>query len=179
MIETGAVVGVDGEAVDVGSFETFYGAQYRHVVRIVYALCGSRTVAEEVTQEAFLKALRRWERLQAMDRPDAWVRRVACNLATSRFRRMSIEARALVRLRIRRGAAVEGKPLPGGAERFWRLVRQLPDRQAQAVALFYADDLSIVEVAQVMDCAQGTVKAHLHAARQRLRDLYEAEEDEP
>lgn len=168
-------MGVGDNAVGAGSFESFYAAEHRHVVRIVYALCGSWTVAEEVTQEAFLKALRRWSSMQEMDRPDAWVRRVACNLATSRFRRLAIEARALLRLSSR-AAEPQGESLPAELERFWRLVRQLPDRQAQAVALFYADDLPVVEVARVMDCAEGTVKAHLHAARQRLRELYEGQE---
>lgn len=178
MNEAGAVAGVSDDAVVMGSFESFYGSQHRHVVRIVYALCGSWQVAEEVTQEAFLRALRRWSELQMMERPDAWVRRVACNLATSRFRRFAIEAKALLRLRARQ-VPVEVDPLPTDLERFWQLVRRLPDRQAQAVALFYADDLPVVEVARVMGCAEGTVKAHLHAARQQLRELYQDEEDAP
>lgn len=176
MSETGAAVGVGDGTVGATSFESFYAVEYRHVVRIVYALCGSWAVAEEVTQEAFLKALRGWSSVQEMDRPDAWVRRVACNLATSRFRRAAIEARVLLRLGSP-AAGPQSEPLPADLERFWRLVRQLPDRQAQAVALFYADDLPVVEVARVMGCAEGTVKAHLHAARQRLRELYAGQED--
>lgn len=169
-------MGASDETLDVATFESFYGAEHRHVVRIVYALCGSWTTAEDVSQEAFLKALRRWPQLRQLDRPDAWVRRVACNLATSRFRRLSIEARALLRWRSREDVA-EPQQLPADLEGFWQLVRQLPDRQAQAVALFYADDLAVVEVAQVMGCAEGTVKAHLHAARERLRGMYEQREE--
>lgn len=172
----GAAVGVGDDTLDAVPFESFYSAEHRHVVRIVYALCGSWTTAEDVTQEAFLKALRRWPQLQQMDRPDAWVRRVACNLATSRFRRRSIEARAVLRWRARQEVS-EPQPLPSDLERFWLRVRQLPDRQAQAVALFYADDLPVAEVARVMGCAEGTVKAHLHAARERLREMYDQQED--
>jgi RNA polymerase sigma factor (sigma-70 family) len=161
--------------VPLGSFEAFYRQEHRHLVRIVYALCGSWSVAEEVSQEAFLKALRRWSHVQQMDRPDAWLRRVACNLATSRFRRRAIEARVLLRLSSRHDAPNQEEQ-PAGLDRFWRLVRQLPRRQAQAVALYYADDLSIDEVARVMGCAPGTVKAHLHAARQQLSELYGEQE---
>lgn len=175
--EMGTGVGVGDDTLEAAPFELFYGDEYRHVVRIVYALCGSWTTAEEVTQEAFLKALRRWPHLQQMDRPDAWVRRVACNLATSQFRRRSIEARALLRWRSRQDAS-EPQPLSSDLERFWGRVRRLPGRQAQAVALFYADDLPVVEVARVMGCAEGTVKAHLHAARERLRGMYERQEEE-
>lgn len=177
MNEIGTAVGVGDDTLDAVPFESFYGVEHRHVVRIVYALCGSWTTAEDVTQEAFLKALRRWPQLQRMDRPDAWVRRVACNLATSRFRRRSIEARALLRWRARQEVSVP-QALPSELERFWGLVRQLPGRQAQAVALFYADDLPVAEVARVMGCAEGTVKAHLHAARERLRGMYERQEEE-
>lgn len=80
-----------------------------------------------------------------------------------------------------RGARQEAsgpQPLPSDLEQFWGLVRQLPGRQAQAVALFYADDLPVVEVARVMGCAEGTVKAHLHAARERLRGMYDQQEEE-
>lgn len=177
MSDAGAVLGVDDETVDITtSFDAFYAVEHKHVVRIVFALCGSWTVAEEVTQEALLKALRRWEQVQHMDRPDAWVRRVACNLATSRFRRLSIEARAWLRWRSRQ-VGDDAEQLDPDLGRFWEAVRLLPARQAQAVALFYADDLPVADVAQVMDCAQGTVKAHLHAARERLRVLYEDQEN--
>lgn len=177
MSDAGAVLGVDDETVGITtSFDAFYAVEHEHVVRIVFALCGSWTVAEEVTQEALLKALRRWEQVQQMDRPDAWVRRVACNLATSRFRRLSIEARALLRWRSRQ-IGDDAEQMDPDLGRFWEAVRQLPERQAQAVALFYADDLPVADVAQVMDCAPGTVKAHLHAARERLRALYEDQEN--
>jgi RNA polymerase sigma factor (sigma-70 family) len=47
-------------------------------------------------------------------------------------------------------------------------VRALPQRQAQAVALYYLEDLSIQQTAAVLDCAEGTVKAHLAKARRTL-----------
>ena len=63
---------------------------------------------------------------------------------------------------------------PPEVDEFWALVRQLPDRQAAAVALHYLEDRSIAEMAVILDCAEGTAKAHLHKARatlaSRLRD---------
>lgn len=160
------------------TFEEFYGHEYPHTRRIVYALCGSWSVSEETCQEAFVRAYQRWDHVSEMDRPDAWVRRVACNLATSRFRRMQVELRAIARLG-GRTFEITTDPLPEDSARFWQLVRQLPRRQAQVVALRYADDLSIADVADVLEVSQGTVKRQLHAARKRLdkdyRNLAEAD----
>jgi DNA-directed RNA polymerase specialized sigma24 family protein len=59
-------------------------------------------------------------------------------------------------------------PLPASNADFWRAVRSLPQRQAQAVALYYLEDLSIQQTAAVLDCAEGTVRAHLAKARRTL-----------
>jgi RNA polymerase sigma-70 factor, ECF subfamily len=152
---------------DTDGFACFYAAEYSGTLRVAYALCGSWPVAEEVTQEAFLRALGRWGEVSGMARADAWVRRVACNLATSRLRRVGAEARALARLARRRPDQVD-TPLAGSSDRFWSLVRGLPRRQAQIVALHYAEDRSVADIATTLDLAEGTVKAHLHAARRRL-----------
>lgn len=53
-------------------------------------------------------------------------------------------------------------------EQVWSAVRALPKRQAQVVALHYALDLSVAEVAATLGCAEGTVKAHLSRARAAL-----------
>jgi RNA polymerase sigma-70 factor, ECF subfamily len=105
------------------------------------------------------------------------VRRVAANLATSAVRRRLIEARALARFWARGELSLV--ELPASQADFWRAVRSLPRRQAQVVALHYLEDLSVVEVARVLGCAEGTVKAHLHTGRetlaQRLALIAEAE----
>lgn len=173
------VLGESTSGSIAASFDSFYFSEYPGTVRVVYALCGSWSIAEEIAQESFIRAYRRWEEVGEMGVPGAWVRRVAGNLATSRFRRAQAEARALTRLLMRRERYAEPGPLPAVDETFWRLVRALPVRQAQAVALHYGDDLSVRDVAKVMGVAEGTVKAHLHAARGRLaRHLDEGACDE-
>jgi RNA polymerase sigma factor (sigma-70 family) len=149
-----------------GSFEHFYLEEYPRVVDLSYALSGSRGGAEDIAQEAFLRAYRDWDRVRSYEHQAAWVRRVAANLATSGLRRKVVEARALVRLTARREPALD--PLPASNAEFWRVVRALPQRQAQAVALYYLEDLSIAQTAVVLDCAEGTVKAHLAKARRTL-----------
>lgn len=150
-----------------GSLELLYQSDYAAVVGLVYGLTGSRWVAEDLAQEAFLRAHRAWSDVGNMDSPGGWVRRVALNLARSRWRRLQAETTA----RLRIGSPDQKMdPVPDeDVDGFWREVRRLPSRQAQAVALHYVESLSIAEIADVLGVAEGTVKALLHQGRERLR----------
>ena len=110
-------------------------------------------------------AFRRWDEVSMTDHPAAWVRRVCANLATSAFRRRQAEVRALLRFGGRRQDSLE---LGESSEVFWAHVRRLPRRQAQAVALHYALDLSVDDVAATLGISSGTVKVHLSRARDAL-----------
>lgn len=154
------------------SFEEFYRAQFATTLAVVSVLRGPNVVAEELVQDAFVRAYRRWGAVGVMARPDLWVQRVALNLASSQLRRLGAEARALARVGGRRGSASELPELEE-MERFWQLVRQLPRQQMRVVALHYAADLAVDDVAAVLELAPGTVKAHLHAARRSLAAMIE------
>lgn len=148
-----------------GQFEVFYREEYPSVVALVYGLSGSWWAAEDLAQEAFLRAHDDWARVGLMASPSAWVRRVAMNVAMSRFRRLRAEAAARLRL-VPPSASLEANT--ADHEAFWREVRRLPTRQAQAVALHYIDELSVAEIGVVLEVAEGTVKALLHQGRTRL-----------
>ena len=144
------------------AFEAFYAAEYTRLLQLAYVLSGSRAVAEELVQEAMLRVYRHWPKVATYDKPGAWARRVLVNLATSRGRKVTAEARAMVRLRSRRA---DEPPRPSASEDLWREIRKLPTRQAQALALFYVEDLPVVEIAALLECPEGTVKALLHRGR--------------
>lgn len=146
-------------------FDAFYRRELAGVLALAYVLSGSRSAAEELAQDAFLAAHQRWESISGYDDPAAWVRRVCANRAVSGVRRRVSEAKALVRLSARRVLPDE---LPPDSSAFWRAVRRLPRRQAQVVALHYLEDRPLAEVAAMLGCAEGTVKAHLHRARRTL-----------
>lgn len=164
------------DAADADRFARFYTEHYREVTGLAYTLTGSWSAAEDVAQEAFVRAYRDWRRVGGFHRADSWVRTVAVNLATSRGRRLAAEARALARLGRDREQVVD--ELPAEAEAFWQAVRRLPRRQAQAAALRYHSDLSVAEVARAMGCAEGTAKAHLHAARRALAEAFAASDED-
>jgi RNA polymerase sigma-70 factor, ECF subfamily len=168
------LAGLDGlDDIHVpGAFDRFYRAEYRRVVAVIYGLTGSRWVAEDLAQDAFLRVHRDWARVEGMESPSGWVRRIAINLARSRFRRLGAEAAALLRLGPPDGVTMS--PLPSEFDDFWREVRRLPDRQTQVLVLRYIDDLAVDQIAGVLGIAEGTVRALLHQGRERLKRQLEA-----
>ena len=124
--------------------------------------------AEDAVQEAFMRALDRWETVQHHERPRAWVGRVALNVATSWWRRQGREQADAPE----RPAPPDVRPMDGDLV---RLVWALPKRQRQVVALRVLADLSVADTAVALAIAEGTVKATLHRALARLRAALEAE----
>jgi len=165
----------DAAAVSEG-FEPFYVANYQQVVALATVLSGDRAEAEDLAQETFVVAHGRWEQLQRYDNPAAWVRRVVSNKAVSAHRRRRSETKGLRLLGARRPSG-----LPYGTEHrgeLWAAVRELPDRQAQAVALFYLGDRSVASVAELMELSEGAVKAHLSRARRTLASRLGTEDEQ-
>jgi RNA polymerase sigma-70 factor, ECF subfamily len=149
------------------TFDDFYRNNLGAVTGLALVLSGSRSAAEELAQEAFLAALTRWERISRYQDPPSWVRRVVANAATSRYRRVRAEARALLRLDRREYIVDEGDP---DADRLWKAVQQLPARQAQVLALHYLDDRPVADIARILGLAEPTVKTHLQRGRSTLAD---------
>lgn len=158
-------------------FDAFSRAEYPRLVTLLVAVTGSRPVAEELAQEALLRAHVRWDRIVRYDKPGAWARRVALNLASHHRSRRRSEQRAVERLgRQREPYSYDDSAVAG--DDFWALVRRLPRRQAQAVALHHLEDRSVAEVAMILGCAEGTAKAHLHRGRAALARMLDLPEEE-
>jgi RNA polymerase sigma-70 factor, ECF subfamily len=148
-------------------FDAFYAASYPRVVRQVYALTNDYGEAQDITQDAFTRAWRRWPLLHAYDRPEAWVRTVACREAISRWRK----ARTLATALLRHGAP---PPVPGPGPDHVALISALarvPPQQRLALVLHYVGDLSVDEIAHELGCPPGSVKSRLSRGREALAAL--------
>ena len=157
-------------AVQLGQVEPFasmFRRMYPELVTLAWALTGSRENAEDIAQDSMLALYRKWDDLSSIENPNAYVRRICVNLAASWIRRRTREARVM--LRVARRQSVETSQ-PEESEVFWSEVRRLPKRQGQVVALFYGCDLSVEQVAETLEMAQGTVKVHLSRGRTTLAD---------
>lgn len=143
-------------------FEDFYRAELPRLVALARGLCPP-ALAEDIAQEAMLVAYRRWREVGELDNPEAWVRRTTANMAVSQFRRRMAEVRAL-----RRHRDGQVDQLSEDHEEFWAMVRTLPRRQAQVVALHYLYDLPVADVAATLEVSEGSVKVHLSRAREAI-----------
>jgi RNA polymerase sigma-70 factor (ECF subfamily) len=153
----------DRPPVDTG-FDALYRREIGSLRSLGAALTGSRDLGADLAQEAMLRAYRDWGRVSRLERPGAWVRRVAINLATDVHRRRVRELRALDRL----PAAPEATSTDPADDAFWRAIRELPEMQRHSAALFYVDDLSVDRIAEVLGVSSGTVKKALFQARASL-----------
>lgn len=147
-----------------GSFAQFYRREYRAMVALAAAVGGVPAAAEDIAQDALVQAHKAWPKIAGYEKPGAWLRRVTINLATNQRRKRRNEHRALRRVE---GAHTVEFHLPDDG--LWAAVAALPPKQRAAVALFYLEDLTIADIADVLDCAPGTAKAHLHQGRTALR----------
>ncbi len=139
------------------------------MVALAAAITGSTVAAEDLAQEALIRAYRRWDEIGGYDKPGAWVRRVTVNLALSTRRRMGAEVKA--RLRLTRPATLQ--PHPSEHDHVWAAVATLPGQQRAAVALHYLEDRSVADIAQILDCSESTARVHLHRGRNTLASLLE------
>lgn len=161
------------------SFEAAYQRHYDAVVRSSWAIVRDVARAEELAQEAFVRAYARWAKLEDGGYAVPWLHRVVMNLslsAVSRRRRgRDLEA----------GAFAAGHPpttAPGpdspdrSPDRMWLIetLGRLPARQREAVFLRFVADLPVDEVSSLMGCSPGAVKTHTSRGLDRLRQLIDA-----
>jgi RNA polymerase sigma-70 factor (ECF subfamily) len=128
--------------------------------------------ARDLAQETMLRAYTRWDELARYDDPAAWCHTVMTNLLVDHHRSATSEQRAVERLGRRGEVAADrhGDATATPALDLWHeIVAPLPERQRLVVTLYYADDLSVGQIANLVGISRGGVKATLFKARRALR----------
>lgn len=165
----------------LSDFDEFFLHNYVPIVQTLTLTTGDPQIAAESTQDAFCRAYGRWTKVRRLDRPEAWIRRVALNRARDLLRtdsrRSNTEARALSgegadpsrTLTQTTDDSIVGVDMA-------RLLSHLSPKQRTALVLHYLDDRPVDEIAEIMSISTGTVKVHLHRGRRSLRALVEQTE---
>ena len=150
--------------------QVFY-VSYRRLVVQLYGVVGDRAEAEDVVQEAFVRAVAAGQRFTATTNPEAWLRTTAINLHRSRWRKLRNFSRIKERM-----AAPED--IPGLDDRLDVIdaLRSLPVEQREVVALHHLADLPVAEIAQELGLPAGTVKSRLSRGREALAQALSTEE---
>jgi RNA polymerase sigma-70 factor (ECF subfamily) len=136
----------------------FCSVEYPRLVGGLALYTGDQYVAEELAQEALLRACQRWDQVRVMQSPGGWVWRVALNLANSHFRRRKVARRAGLRLLAAAPAShLDADGADAVAVR--RAVAALPERQKTALVLRYFLDLPVDEAAARMGASGDAVRS--------------------
>ena len=152
---------------DFAGFERLYLDSRDRLVLQVAALSGDAFEAMDHVQEAFVRAWLRWDRVGGYEDPEGWVRRVAANLAVSRWRRAR---RAIGHQPVERAYFDPDQLVLLDA------LRQLSERERRVVVLHHLVGYSVAEIAEELGAPVGTVKSLLSRGRARLSSVLDAEE---
>jgi RNA polymerase sigma-70 factor (sigma-E family) len=154
---------------DEDRFTAFVRAHSASLFRTAFLLTGDYQRAEDVLQGALVRLYQHWPRVDAMEQPTAYARKVVVNQAMSWWRKRSSHESPLT---LRDEPSWDGRvdEVPEH-ERVWQAVLSLPRRQRAVMVLRYYEDLSEAQIAETLGMAPGTVKSHSHAAAQRLAVL--------
>lgn len=172
------------------AFDAFFTQHERALYGYLRRMLGSHDAALDVAQEAFFRAWQRFETVRGYDRPQAWLFRVATNLALDALRRQQLgrfasrsrypgnepHDEATASEQDAASAALDPSDMEGSlAER--DIVNQtlalLPERQRAALLLWAAHGLSIAEIAAALETTEVNVRQLMSRGRARFRELYE------
>ena len=158
--------------MDTGSAEQRILAVYRDTIDALYAYVarhsgGDRTLAEDVTQETWLRAVREWRRTGPPENPMAWLITVAHNLLASYYRRRrpeQLDADAAAGLR-----AIDTGATAGIRAAVDDALTRLPAGQAELLEAFHLENRKVAQIAEGHGISERAVEGRLRRARQRLR----------
>jgi len=160
------------------AFDGLVRLHSRAIYQLAYRFCWNHDDADDITQETFVRAYEHLRTFRDGHPFSPWLRRIAVNCCL-RFRKRSSRDEAAALDPASRDAAPALADTLASQDRVREELRGLPARQRAAIVLFELEGLSVAETAEVMGCAPGTVKRHLHRARNALRErLVDLIEDE-
>lgn len=149
------------------SFEAFVAAHARWLLRFATALSGDAALAEDLVQEVLLKVHQRWSKIERLDSPVAYVRRMVVNEHLSWRRKW---ARIIPMPAPPLADVVDMASAHADRGALLAELRRLPARQGAVLALRYFEGLSDSEIASVLDCRVMTVRACASRALGTLRE---------
>jgi len=153
---------------DKEDFDRLYRATYQRIFATLMIILKSPAAAEDATQDAYLRAFKAWRTWKQEAPAEAWVFRIALNVAFSQRRRERLfEIGAILR---RLGRPAEPDPTESMQSDLVREMRALPPKQATAIVLRHLHGFTNREIAAVLKIPERTVASRLAAARARLQN---------
>lgn len=165
----GATIGQapPGTASDAADFDTFYMRHWPSLLRAMIRRCrNDRELAEDITQQTFLIAYRRRDRLSEVANHEAWLHAVARNAATKYLRRRQAEEDLIRKV----AAGAPGAPWSGFDTTLHDLLaRVLTDRQRRIIIYRYLEDQSLQSIAETLNLSKRTINYEIRKSLDLLR----------
>jgi RNA polymerase sigma-70 factor (ECF subfamily) len=171
------------QAGDAAAYDTLVREHQQAAFRLAYLLLGDATDAEDVAQEAFIRAFKALRRFDVTRPFRPWLLSITANLARNRRRSLGRYWAAVRRLAEDSGRSnVVTAPEPVGdgwqARALWDAVRQLPVADQEIIYLRFYLGLPESEAAATLNIPAGTAKSRQHRALARLRGIAQREHPE-
>lgn len=160
---------------DTEAFDELVRRHQHAVFNLAYRFARDMALAEDMAQEAFLKAFRLLKGFRGDCSFSTWMYRVTSSVCLTELARR--KKRQEVQLLPTHAPPLEPDKIEAGdrAEVVRRCVTRLPDRYALIVTLYYLNEMSYEEVAAIMEIPMGTLKTWMFRARKELRKIVEKE----
>lgn len=159
---------------DAGAFQVLVERYRNRVYGLALRIVRSAPDAEEVAQDAFVRAWLALPRFRGDASFSTWIYRIAARRAFDRAQLLKLRRGREAGIDAAGEAVAPGEAGPGRerARRLERLVAELPPAQRAAVTLYYLQDRSVEQVAETLGMSENTVKTHLNRARAALRTAW-------
>lgn len=167
---------------DPSAFNNLVKKYQKQLLALVLMISDEQPAAEDLVQEAFLKA---YEKLVSFDKSRPfypWLAAIAMRVALNWFSRIKSKHRnevggdELAKIRSENTDVISTLDQKQRNQDLWKQVAALPSREKLAMQMFYKQELKVDEIAQIMGVTAGTVKTFLHRGRAHLKSLLAAKE---
>ncbi len=152
-------------ATDDRAFDAFFTTHQHRLFTAMCLVTRDRSEAEDITQEAFVQVLERWDRVSVMDDSEGYLYRTAMNTFRKRYRRSLVAIRRTLRPAPRPDPIAEVDTRDAAI----RALATLSDRQRAAIVLTDLLGYSSEEAGRMLAIRASTVRAHVSIARAALR----------
>jgi RNA polymerase sigma-70 factor (sigma-E family) len=170
--------GVDPRGGRAGRLADLYVRHADAAGRLAYLLTGDRALAEDLVQEAFVRAARRLVHLRDPEAFPAYLRRTVVNLAMSHFRHRRVERTYLASQSAGEAVAESTEANLAEFARMRDVLLALPERQRAAIVLRFYEDLCDARIAELLRCREGTVRSLVSRGVAALRETLAKESEE-
>jgi RNA polymerase sigma-70 factor (sigma-E family) len=152
------------------TYDEFVDARLQALLRYAVMLTGDAHTAQDLVQETMIRVQLKWRKVAASNQPERYVHRMLTNAYIDLHRGSWLRRVVLRAEPVEPPAATDHADASAERDEMWELLTRLPRKQRAALVLRYYEGLADAEIADVLDCAVGTVRAHISRALATLRE---------